>query len=309
MSDELMGESETTMPGPAAPSRPSAVGPGRAASAEPHGRKPVLVLRKARAVLDAFTPAVPELTAREVQRRTGLPPTTCLRLLQALVDEGFLDRQDDKYRPGLALLAWAGTATEALDLVATAAPVLAALRDATGESVCLFVRQGGHHICVAVEQTSHAVVHILRVGQVLPLHAGSAGRVFLAFDPTAAEALPAARLPAFTEHTLTGRGQLQQAVDAVRRDGHAVSYEERSVGAASLSAPVFDHTGSLVAVLGIAAPVQRFGPDLVPAHAQEVTGAAAKLSRRLGHRGEGAGVIARNAGGGAGTAAGERVEQ
>lgn len=287
------GSAESLSDGPAqpAPLSPDGVAAEQAVPAtelvEASARRPVLVLRKVRQVLDAFTPAAPELTAREVQRRTGLPATTCLRLLSALVDEGFLDRHGDRYRQGLSLLKWARTATEGLDLVAVAAPVLGALRDSTGESACLFVRQDAHHICLAVEQTPHAVIHILRVGQVLPLHAGSAGRVFLAFDPSAAEALSRRELPAFTEHTLTEARRLQQAVEATRRDGYAVSFEERSVGAASLSAPVFDHTGSLAAVIGIASPVQRFGRELIPSYVRHVTRAANDLSRRLGHHSEG----------------------
>lgn len=252
---------------------------GQAAAA----RKPVLLLRKVRQVLDVFTPDAPELTGREVQRATGLPASTCFRLLQALVEDGFLDRRGDKYRPGLSLLKWARAAEAGLDLVAVAAPVLAALRDATGESACLFLRHGVHHTCVAVEPTPHAVIHILQVGQVLPLHAGSAGRVFLAFDPAATERLDGAALPVLTPHTLCDSDRLHQAVEDTKQDGYAVSFEERSVGAASLSAPVFDRTGSLVAVIGIASPVQRFTRELVPDVASHVTGAAAELSRRLGH--------------------------
>lgn len=255
---------------------------GRASS-----RKPVLVLRKVRQVLDAFTPEAPALTAREVQRRTGLPATTCLRLVSALVEEGFLHRQGDTYRPGLSLLTWARTASEGLDVVSAARPVLVALRDVTGESACLFLRQDDHHICLAVEQTPHSVIHVLRVGQVLPLHAGSAGRTFLAFDPAATAAVDQAQLSPFTAHTLVERRQLEEAVLATRQRGYAVSFEERSVGAASLSAPVFDHGGNLAAVLGIAGPVQRFGRALIPTYAQHVTRAAADLSRRLGHNPEG----------------------
>lgn len=250
--------------------------------AEAPSRKPVLVLRKVRQVLDAFTPEAPRLTARDVQRRTGLPATTCLRLLAALVEEGFLDRDTDRYRLGVSLLRWSRTAAEGLDLVALAAPVLRGLRDATGESACLFVRYDDAHVCVAVEPTPHTVIHVLRVGQSLPLHAGSAGRVFLAFDPAAPPVEQLAR-PRYTQHTITDPDRLREALDAVRREGYAATFEERSLGAASLSAPVLDAAGDLAAVLGIASPVQRFGPDLVPAHAREVTRAAAELSRRLGH--------------------------
>lgn len=247
------------------------------------GTKPVLVLRKARQVLDAFTPTAPALTAREVQRRTGLPATTCARLLQTLADEGFLDRRGDRYVPGLATLRWSRTAIAALDVVAAAQPVLQRLRDETSESAHLYVRDGLHHVCVAICETPHAVMHILRVGQVLPLHAGSAGRVLLAYDPVAAARLDGLELPALTPSTLTDRGALRQAVEETRRRGYAVSFEERSVGAASLSAPVRDHTGALVAVIGVAAPSQRFGPDRVPDVAGPVVRAARDLSHRLGH--------------------------
>ena len=256
--------------------------PTRGPAPEAPGRKPVLVLRKVRQVLDAFTPESPQLGAREVPRRTGLPATTCLRLLQALVEEGFLDRSGDRYRPGVALLRWARTASEGLDLVALATPVLRELRDVTGESACLFLRHGSSHTCVAVEQTPHSVIHVLRVGQSLPLHAGSAGRVFLAFDSDAPRPEDLA-LPGLTDRTLTDPDLLREAVEETRRAGYAVTVEERSVGAASLSAPVLDAAGDLAAVLGIASPVQRFGPELVPSHARHVTAAAAVLSRRLGH--------------------------
>lgn len=253
-----------------------------AQTSEPaRGGKPVLVLRKARQVLDAFTPDRPTLTAGEVQRRTGLPASTSLRLLQTLAREGFLDRVGDGYRPGVALMRWANTAMAGLDLVAIATPVLTALRDATSESAALYVRDGDQHICIAVVETPHAVVHILRVGQVLPLRAGSAGRVFLAHDVQAAREVTPASAP-YTPHTLTDATDLQQAVDATRRDGYAVSFEERSLGAASLSAPVFDRSDALAAVVGIVCPIQRFPHERTPTVASHVVEAAEELSRRLG---------------------------
>ncbi|MDP9429549.1 MAG: IclR family transcriptional regulator [Actinomycetota bacterium] len=251
-------------------------------AAESSSRKPVLVLRKARQVLDAFTPGTPALSAREVQRATGLPATTCLRLLQALVEEEFLDRRGDRYSPGVAMLRWAFVASEGLDVVGAATPALEALRDATGESACLFVRQGSSHVCVAVAQTPHSVIQVLSVGQVLPLHAGSAGRVFLAFDG-GAPPLDELPLPALTEHTITWVDRLEEAVARTRSEGFAVTVEERTTGAASVSAPVFDARGELAAVVGIACPVQRFEPPVVPFRTADVTRAAQQVSRRLGH--------------------------
>jgi IclR family transcriptional regulator, acetate operon repressor len=244
---------------------------------------PILVLGKAGAVMDAFTPAEPALTAREVQQRTGLPATTTLRLLYTMVEEGFLDRRGDQYLPGLATLRWATIARQGLDLVRLAQPVLEELRDTTDESAYLYVRHGRHSVCVAVAESRHAVQQVLRVGEVLPLHAGSAARVFLAFDPRALEALAAAELPALTSRTITDLDRLTEVAAETRHAGYAASFEERSLGAVSLSAPVFDDLGALAAVLGVAAPRQRFSSDRVPVLAAPVMQAARQLSTRLGH--------------------------
>ncbi len=246
------------------------------------GGKPVLVMRKARQILDSFDADRPEQTANEVQRRTGLPPSTCLRLLHTLVREGFLDRRGDHYRPGLALVRWAQAATAGLGLVSMAMPVLTSLRDATGESAYLYLRDGLQHTCIAFVQTAHPVVSILRIGQVLPLHAGSAGRVFLAFEPGLLEQLAEGPLPAYTPHTLTDPSRLRDAVAETRRLGYAATFEERAAGAASLSAPVREGSGVLVAALGIVSPVQRFPRQRVAVDAPHVLDAGAELSRRLG---------------------------
>lgn len=244
---------------------------------------PVLVLGKAAAVLEAFTPQEPALTAREIQQRTGLPATTTLRLLYTMVEEGFLDRRGDEYLPGMATLRWAAIARQGMDLVALAQPVLQALRDATDESAYLYIRHGRHSVCVAVAESRHAVQQVLRVGEVLPLHAGSAARIFLAFDPAAVEALDSAELPALTSRTITDADRLREIAVETRRAGYAASFEERSPGAVSLSAPVFDDRGALAAVLGVAAPRQRFPPDRVSSLAPPVVRAARTLSDQLGH--------------------------
>ena len=69
-----------------------------------------------------------------------------------------------------------------LDLIEAARPVLAALRDETGESTQLYVREGDLRVCVAaVERTGGGLKDIVPVGAVLPLDRGSGGRVLLAW--------------------------------------------------------------------------------------------------------------------------------
>jgi len=244
--------------------------PQQGATASPaedtSGARPVLLIRKLRLVLDQFAPERPALTLRQIEAGTGLSHGTCARLVQNLVAEGFLERSGRTYRAGLHLLHWGAAATAGLDLAAKAQPVLERLRDTTGEAATLYVPHGGVRVCLAVAQSrQEVVVRQIAPGRIMPLAAGSAGRVLLAFTGA-----PPPSDPAFTT-------QLEQ----VRRDGYFVSLGETDPGVSSISAPVFDARGE-VAALSIVAPTERVTGDGFEARIAAVRAAAEQLSRALG---------------------------
>ncbi|MBM0224425.1 IclR family transcriptional regulator [Micromonospora sp. ATA51] len=245
--------------------------------------QPILVLKKVRALLECFSVERPTLTLQQIRQASGLPASTCQRLVQNLVREGFLDRDGDEYRIGLGLVRWSAPGTYGLDLVRLTRPVLQQLRDETGETTCLYVRDGPYRTVVALAETRHIVMRLFRVGMVMALHAGSAGKVFLAYDTGAFRDAVAHGLSRFTPETVTDIDLLTSQMKQVRRDGYAASFEEREKAAASISAPVFGLSGELVAALGIGAPSQRLTPTDVPRLAPLVIEAAADASRRMGY--------------------------
>lgn len=251
---------------------------------ESAGTAPVLVLRKIRQILDSFTIEQPELTLQQIIRVTGLPSSTCQRLVQNLVREGFLDRDEDHYRIGLGLVRWAAPGTYGLDMVRLTRPVLQSLRDQTGETACLYVRDGAFRTVIALAESRHPVVRLFVVGMVMPLHAGSAGKVFLAWDPTARKDAVSHGLARFTPGTVVDIDVLTEQLVQVRQAGYAASFEERDYGAASVSAPVFGLTGDLVAAIGVGAPTQRLTAANAPALAPVVIAAGQVASSRLGYR-------------------------
>ncbi|WP_371786215.1 IclR family transcriptional regulator [Streptosporangium subroseum] len=248
------------------------------------GTASVLVLRKIRQILECFTVERPELTLQQITRATGLPASTCQRLVNSLLREGFLDRNEDTYRIGLALVRWSAPGTFGLDIVRLTRPVLRQLRDRTGESACLHVRDGPFRTVVGLAETRHVIMRMFMVGMVMPLHAGSAGKVFMAFDPMARRAAVSHGLTRHTAHTVVDIDELDQQLEEVRGRGYSATFEERDIGAASISAPVFGATGELVAVLGIVAPTQRLTPADTSRLAPAVVEAAEEGSRRLGYR-------------------------
>lgn len=212
------------------------------------------VLDKAVGILSLLAEGGPESLAGVVER-TGLSRPTAYRLLSALESHGLVAREGGRYSLGLRLLGWCGGAVGS-GLVEVAGPVLEALRDRTGESTQLYVREGGHRVCVAsVERTGGGLKDAVPVGAVLPLGQGSGGKVLLAWSED-------------------GVGE---DLAEVRARGWAESVAEREAGVASVSAPVFGADGKVEAAVCASGPASRLGAhpgerlaDLVLEAAREI---------------------------------------
>jgi DNA-binding IclR family transcriptional regulator len=245
----------------------------------------LLVLAKAERILDTFSIEDPELSISEIVARTNLPVSTCVRIVRNLAHDGLLERVGDRYRIGLAIVRWASSALESRSLITHATPSLEWLRDQTGESALLCIRDGRFAVVVAIANSHHAVVRQLHIGEVAPLHAGSRGKVFLAFDPEAYEQIEGRALETFTKSTITLPEELMADIERIRRIGYAVSIEERNEGVAGLSAPIFDKAQRMVGSIGLTGPVTRMGPGIFEDHARLAVEAAAQISQRLGATG------------------------
>lgn len=242
------------------------------------------VLTKIHQILDTFSPHRPVLTLTDLRVATGLPSSTCFRLVHNLVNHGLLERLDDRYRVGPAAIRWAASAIEARNIIQDATPVLMELRDTTGESAHLVVRDGAFRMCVALANSNRSIVRLLRIGEVMPLHVGSMGKAFLAFDPEALPALKGQSLAAYTSGTITDWKRLEKEVNHTRERGYAVSRGERDSDAVGITAPVFDHRNQMTAGVGISGPTQRMGDEQVGEYGPMVVDAARRLSTMLGYQ-------------------------
>ena len=252
---------------------------------EPAGDQasPIQVLAKAVRVMDCFTVSSPVLHVSEVRERTGLPTTTCARLLRSLVAEHLLERDGDHYRAGLRVVAWAASASAGSEMIALAGPALVALRDATEETAALQVRNGAQRITVALEESRRPIIYRGRVGEVMTLHTGASGKVMMAFDPVARDAAMHVGLARFTDRTVTDVAVLRAQLPPIRDTGTAVCRDEREPGLSSVAAPVFGRGGELVATISLGVPTFRLGDAVEPQLTRAVAATAADLSRSLGN--------------------------
>lgn len=210
------------------------------------------VLDKAAHVLR--TVAERPLTLNGLQVATGLPRATAHRLAVALEQHGLLRRDDDgRFDLGPELAALGRVAAERFPLAGLALPALEELRSATDESVQLFVREGSHRRCVVSLQSPHALRWIVPEGVLFPLDVGSAGRVL--------------------------SGELDDS-------GWVQSVEEREAGVASVSAPVFDADGTLIAAVSVSGPIDRLTREPGDRFGAAVIRAAGEVSRVSGTPGD-----------------------
>ena len=210
------------------------------------------VLDKAVDVLDALE--VQPRSLSELVTVTGLPRATAHRLATALERHGLVRRDaDGRFMLGTRLLSLGQAAADAWPLATAAASALAILRDETGESVQLFVRDGEDRVCIAALQSLHGLRTIVPLGARLPLSAGSAARVLTSADQA------------------TG--------------GWIESVGEREAGVASVSAPVRDASGRVVAAVSVSGPIERTSRQPGKRYGSFVVDAAREIESEAGLRG------------------------
>jgi DNA-binding IclR family transcriptional regulator len=200
----------------------------------------------------------------ELCERTGLPRATAHRLAVGLETHRLLERDPDgRWRPGPALGELAHGHGD--PLLTAAEEVLPDLRDLTGESIQLYRRDGldpTARVCVAAAEPASGLRDTVPVGVRVAMTAGSGAKVLAAWSPAPS---------AFTDRVL----------DEVRRRGWAQSVAEREAGVASVSAPVRDTTGEVVAAVSVSGPVDRIGRRPGARWAEPLLAAARELGRRL----------------------------
>ncbi len=226
------------------------------------------VLDKAALVLTALETGPATLAG--LVAATGLARPTAHRLAVALEHHRLVARDlQGRFVLGPRLGELAAAAGEDR-LLAAAGPILARLRDITGESAQLWRRQGDSRVCVAAAERPTGLRDTIPVGSQLTMRAGSAAQVLLAWED-------AERLNKGLQHAAFSAAVLS----AIRKRGWAQSVAEREAGVASVSAPVRSPSGKIIAAVSVSGPIDRLTRTPGKMHAPAVIAAAERLSESL----------------------------
>jgi DNA-binding IclR family transcriptional regulator len=198
------------------------------------------VIDKGVVILGALARTPLDLAA--LQDETGLPRATAHRLAVALELHGLVRRDPQgRFCLGFELIRLGRAAEDQFPLADLARPILTSLRDATGESVQLYVPEGESRRCVVSLESTHGLRWIVPQGALLPMDRGSAGRV-------------------------------------LQGDDDSESVEEREPGVASVSAAVRDRRGQIIAAVSLSGPVERLSRQPARRFGRDVSEAASAVT-------------------------------
>lgn len=228
-----------------------------------------------------------ELTGADLARRLDLPRASVFRMLQTLEQGGFVERVGDgaSYKLGLSVLRLGFEFLASMELTEHGRPVIETLRDATGYSAHLVVRDAREVVFIAKAAGRSALFHSIQVGARLPAHATVLGRLLLSGMDMAAlsQLYPEAELPTYTPRTPTTLKALKVLIDQDRANGYGVSQGGFETGISTIAAPVFNDRSEVTAAVSIAVPAQKINDTELADLVEHVKTAAAQLTDLISH--------------------------
>jgi DNA-binding IclR family transcriptional regulator len=214
----------------------------------------------------------------------GVHKSTAFRLIATLEGHRLVEQTGNRgsYRLGIGILRLAGATAARLDVVQEARPVCRRLATQTRETVNVAVLSGNSALYLDQVAGSSSIRSHNWVGQRIPLHATSNGKVLLSeLDPRRLDPV-IEFLPAYTANTITVAQELRKELARVRELGYAIAVDELEPGLTAVAAPIRNVHGDVVASMSVSGPTFRLAGDRIDDLVEKVTEAAVEVSRRLG---------------------------
>lgn len=230
-------------------------------------------------VLAALANAYRPMMLSELAKAVAMPSAKVHRYLVSLGKSGIVEQDGPggRYALGPLALAVGLSALHQLDHVRIAGEAVAALRDRTDQTGLVAVWGSAGPTIVRWEECRRPMAVNVRVGSVLRLLDSATGLVFAAF-------LPQHLTDKLLALEMRGRdaAEVERRLAEVHARGMARVSGQQMASINALSAPVFDRTGALAAVMTLLGPENHFDVAWDSVFARALHDAAAATSARLG---------------------------
>jgi len=215
-------------------------------------------------VIRAFTRSTPRMTLSDVARATGMTRATVRRFLLTLVRESYADTDGKHFALKPKVLELGYAALSSLPFLDVVQPVLDRLAEELAESCFAAILDGEDVMYIACAAPTGRFVNIdLNVGSRAPAHCVSTGRVLLAAldEQQRLKYLSKATLKKLTPNTIVSKVKLRGLIEETRAKGWSIVDQELEIGLRSISVPIRDHSGKVLAALNVACPSSRISPE------------------------------------------------
>lgn len=205
----------------------------------------------------------------ELCERSGIPRATAHRLAVGMELHRLLSRDTSGlWHPGPAL---AELAAKSIDTLLEAAHlILPRLRDITGESVQLYRIENGQRVCIATSEPPTGLRDSVPIGAHLPLYVGASSKVLVAWAEMS------------IQRSILAEGEITETqLRDTRRRGWAQSIGEREPGVASVSVPVRDARGTVLAAIAVSGPIDRIAKRPANMWAADLKTASSVITKHL----------------------------
>jgi len=230
------------------------------------------------------------LGVTEIGNRVGLHKSTVHRLLTAMVEKGYIEKNQDtgKYRLGLKFIELCSLYLNNIELKTEAQPYLRQLAALTTQPVHLATLVDGEAVYIDKVESYNSIRMYSAIGKRVPVHCSAVGKVLLSGkkQDEIIDMLKNKELVAFTPHTITVLEELLEEVEKVRQRGWAQDDEEHEVGIRCFAAPIYDYRKQVIAAISTSGHKDIFTKDKTQEIVSYVTGAARHISKRMGYTGD-----------------------
>nr|WP_244610164.1 IclR family transcriptional regulator [Lampropedia puyangensis] len=216
----------------------------------------VPALERGLRILGQFTRERRQISAPELAQSLQLPRSTVFRLLNTLESMEFVEKTDNgrEYKLSLGVLRLGFEYLASLDLTELGTPLVNRLCQQVGHAANLVVRDDRHIVYVAKATSSTSpFIGSVSVGTRLPAHATVLGHVLLAGLSLnqLKELYPEQALENFSTRTPADVNELYQSAMQIREQGYVAGEGFYEAHISTIAAPVYNHSGQIVAAMGI----------------------------------------------------------
>jgi DNA-binding IclR family transcriptional regulator len=236
-------------------------------------------IERAMSVLEAFTQTEPSMPLHVIATRIKLSKPTTFRLINCLVDLGYLVRLSTQdYCLSMKILHLAGQVRGTLSIREVAHETMQKLARQTDETIALNMVDGFDRVCIDAVDSSSRLVSVMRPGDRAPLGVGASTKVLLAYLPRN-EISDA--LDNLSRKRKINKTKLRAELQQIRDRGYAITHGEVTLGNVAVAAPIFDADGRVRYSISLSCPAFRYEPRKQE-FLQLVIKGAAEISRRNG---------------------------